>query len=130
VDDTYNANTLSIRRSIESTRLMAGEGRLVLVLGDMKELGQGAAQSHRELGALVAGVKPAAVYFQGEFAAEVAAGAQGVPLAAVTEPAQVLAALAQLNAGGTILVKGSRSCRMEAYAKALLEHLATTGGRP
>jgi len=35
-----------------------------------------------------------------------------------------------LDAGGTILVKGSRSCRMEAYAKALLENLANTGGQP
>jgi UDP-N-acetylmuramoyl-tripeptide--D-alanyl-D-alanine ligase len=129
VDDTYNANPLSMRRSIEAARLMAGEGQLVLVLGDMKELGPGASQAHRELGAVVKAAKPAAVYFQGEFAAEVAAGAQGVPLAPVTEPAQVLAALAQNSAGGTILVKGSRSCRMETYTKALLENLATAGGR-
>lgn len=129
VDDTYNANPLSMRRSIEAARLMAGEGQLVLVLGDMKELGPGAPTAHQELGAVVKAANPAAVYFQGEFAAQVAAGAQGVALTAVTEPNQVLAALAQLDAGGTILVKGSRSCRMEAYAKALLENLATTGGR-
>jgi UDP-N-acetylmuramoyl-tripeptide--D-alanyl-D-alanine ligase len=130
VDDTYNANPLSMRRSIEAARLMAGEGQLVLVLGDMKELGPGAARAHQELGAVVKAAKPAAVYFQGEFAAQVAAGAPGVPLTAVTEPGQVLAALAKLDAGGTILVKGSRSCRMEAYAKSLLENLATTGGQP
>jgi UDP-N-acetylmuramoyl-tripeptide--D-alanyl-D-alanine ligase len=130
VDDTYNANPLSMRRSIEAARLMAGEGQLVLVLGDMKELGPGAALAHQELGAVVKAAKPAAVYFQGEFAAQVATGAPGVPLTAVTEPGQVLAALAKLDAGGTILVKGSRSCRMEAYAKSLLENLATTGGQP
>ncbi len=129
VDDTYNANPLSMRRSIEAARLMAGEGQLVLVLGDMKELGQGAAQAHQDLGAVIMAAKPSAVFFQGEFAPQVASGAQGVALTAVTQPAQVLAALANLEAGGTILVKGSRSCRMEAYAKALIENLSNTGAR-
>jgi len=124
VDDTYNANPLSMRRSIEAARLLAGEGRLVLVLGDMKELGAGAANAHRELGAAIAAVKPDAVFFQGEFAADVASGA-GVGVIPVTEPAQVLSALAALAVpgGGTVLVKGSRSCRMEAYSKALLKGL-------
>jgi len=64
-----------------------------------------------------------------ESAESAAKGAEGVVLTAVTEPAQVLAALAQNSAGGTILVKGSRSCRMEAYSKALCEGLAAKGGR-
>lgn len=131
VDDTYNANPLSMRRSIEAARLLAGEGALVLVLGDMKELGQGAEQAHRELGEVILAANPAAVYFQGEFAAAVAQGAPGVAVIPVAEPAQALAKLTALGVaeGGVILVKGSRSCRMETYAKALCEGLATTGGR-
>lgn len=131
VDDTYNANPLSMRRSIEAARLMAGEGTLVLVLGDMKELGAGAAQAHKELGAAIAQAKPAAVFFQGEFAAELAAGS-GLSVTPVTDPTQVLEAMRNLS-GGVVLVKGSRSCRMEMYAKALLEDLSTAnaadGGR-
>ncbi|MBI5520538.1 MAG: UDP-N-acetylmuramoyl-tripeptide--D-alanyl-D-alanine ligase [Desulfovibrio sp.] len=126
LDDTYNANPLSMRRSIEAARLMAGEGALVLVLGDMKELGAGAALAHRELGAVIADAKPEAVFFQGEFAAEVAAGS-GLAVTAVTGPDQVLEALRGLS-GGVALVKGSRSCRMEVYAKALNEELSKTGG--
>jgi UDP-N-acetylmuramoyl-tripeptide--D-alanyl-D-alanine ligase len=119
VDDTYNANPLSMRRSIEAARLMAGEGRLVLVLGDMKELGEGAQKAHEELGAAIKAVTPAAVFFQGAHAADVARGAgSAVSVTAVTEPAPVLAALSGQE-GGTVLVKGSRSCRMEVYAKAL-----------
>jgi UDP-N-acetylmuramoyl-tripeptide--D-alanyl-D-alanine ligase len=119
VDDTYNANPLSMRRSIEAARLMAGEGRLVLVLGDMKELGEGAQKAHEELGAAIKAVNPAAVFFQGAHAADVARGAgSAVSVTAVTEPAPVLAALSGQE-GGTVLVKGSRSCRMEVYAKAL-----------
>lgn len=131
VDDTYNANPLSMRRSIEAARLVAGEAPLVLVLGDMKELGAGAAKAHQDLGAVIKAVKPVAVFFQGEFAADVARCAEGVAVTTVTEPAQVLAALAKMpppadGVRGTLLVKGSRSCRMEAYSKALLEGLSET----
>jgi UDP-N-acetylmuramoyl-tripeptide--D-alanyl-D-alanine ligase len=119
VDDTYNANPLSMRRSIEAARLMAGEGNLVLVLGDMKELGEGARKAHEDLGAVIRAVAPAAVFFQGAHAADVARGAgSAVSVTAVTEPTAVLAALSGQE-GGTVLVKGSRSCRMEVYAKAL-----------
>jgi UDP-N-acetylmuramoyl-tripeptide--D-alanyl-D-alanine ligase len=123
VDDTYNANPLSMRRSIEAARLLAGSGKLVLVLGDMKELGAGAAKAHEELGAAIKTVTPEAVFFQGEFATSVARGAaDAVDVTAVSEPAQVLAALASMH-GGTVLVKGSRSCRMELYAQALASGL-------
>ncbi|GAB6126076.1 UDP-N-acetylmuramoyl-tripeptide--D-alanyl-D-alanine ligase [Humidesulfovibrio idahonensis] len=123
IDDTYNANPLSMRRSIEATRLMAGEGRLVLVLGDMKELGADAAKAHQDLGAVVAAAKAEAVFFQGEHAADVARGAgASVAVTSVDDPAQVLAQMSGL-AGATVLVKGSRSCRMERYAKALVAAL-------
>ncbi|SNR75204.1 UDP-N-acetylmuramoyl-tripeptide--D-alanyl-D-alanine ligase [Humidesulfovibrio mexicanus] len=129
VDDTYNANPLSMRRSIEAARLLAGKERLVLVLGDMKELGPGAMEAHRELGAAIAAAAPDSVFFQGEYAQAVAQGAPGVAVTRVDAPGQVLEALAGLSGGGTILVKGSRSCRMEEHAKALLAGLAHTGGR-
>jgi len=136
VDDTYNANPLSMRRSIEAARLMAGRGRLVLVLGDMKELGQGAAEAHAGIGALLPGIAPDAVFFAGEHAGDVARGAGGAAaVTAVSDPAEVVAALAALPKGElptTVLVKGSRSCRMERYAQALLEGLCATsteGGR-
>ena len=142
VDDTYNANPLSMRRSLEAARLLAGDAPLVLVLGDMKELGAGAAKAHEELGAALPGLKPTAVFFQGEFAADVERGAHGaggsVAVTKISEPAVVLA---QLNAAkngtrGVVLVKGSRSCRMELYAQALLAGLknvdndSAKGGRP
>jgi len=129
VDDSYNANPLSMRRSLEAARLLAGEAPLVLVLGDMKELGPGAAKAHEELGAALPELKPAAVFFQGEFAADVARGAgRAVAITGISEPAAVLAHLNAMPAGtdgtrGVVLVKGSRSCRMELYAQALLAGL-------
>ncbi|MDQ7834603.1 MAG: UDP-N-acetylmuramoyl-tripeptide--D-alanyl-D-alanine ligase [Humidesulfovibrio sp.] len=137
VDDSYNANPLSMRRSMEAARLLAGGAPLVLVLGDMKELGAGAEKAHEELGALLPKLAPAAVFFQGEFAAAVAKGAgSAIAVTKISEPAQVLAHMPLLDASkaaarGVVLVKGSRSCRMELYAKGLLDGLAetTNGGR-
>jgi UDP-N-acetylmuramoyl-tripeptide--D-alanyl-D-alanine ligase len=134
VDDSYNANPLSMRRSLEAASLLAAGAPLVLVLGDMKELGAGAAKAHEELGALLPGLAPAAVFFQGEHAAAVAAGAgKAVAVTEISEPAQVLAHMPVLDASkkgahGVVLVKGSRSCRMELYAQALLSGLASSCG--
>lgn len=126
VDDTYNANPLSMRRSIEAARLMAGEGRLVLVLGDMGELGAEADKAHEDLGALLAAIKPEAVFFQGSHAADVARGAKaagfGPDVMTVSDPEPVVAALKALD-GGVVLVKASRACRMEIYADALARAL-------
>ncbi len=122
VDDTYNANPLSMARSIEAARLMAGDKPLVLVLGEMRELGTGAAQAHEELGALLPTVAPEAVFFKGDHADDVARGAgKGLAVRRVQDPAEVLAQLPALNAGhGVVLVKGSRSLRMELFAQAIL----------
>lgn len=134
VDDSYNANPLSMARSIEAAKLMAGGKPLVLVLGDMRELGPGAAEAHEKLGALLPALAPAAVFFQGAHAADVARGAgAAVAVTAVSEPSQVLEALAARKiSSGVALVKGSRSCHMEVYAKALICGLGTSkaeGGR-
>ncbi len=50
-NDAYNANPDSVRASLESfADLAAGASRRVLVLGDMLELGESAAEQHREVG--------------------------------------------------------------------------------
>ncbi len=122
VDDTYNANPLSMARSIEAARLMAGEKPLVLVLGEMRELGSGAQQAHEELGRMLPGVAPAAVFFKGELVADVQRGAgKELSVTKVDDPAQVLDGLKAIPGGhGVVLVKGSRSLRMEEYAQAVL----------
>ncbi|OIO04333.1 MAG: hypothetical protein AUJ49_02960 [Desulfovibrionaceae bacterium CG1_02_65_16] len=133
VDDSYNANPLSMGRSLEAARLMAGEGRLVLVLGDMGELGDEADQAHEGIGAVVAAVRPDLVFYQGAHAADVARGitaaGASVKVEPVSGPKRVLSALAALD-GGTVLVKGSRFCRMEVYAEAIAAALCGECGEP
>jgi len=50
INDCYNANPRSMFLAAETLSLMEGEGRKMLVLGDMHELGEGSARLHKELG--------------------------------------------------------------------------------
>ncbi len=54
INDCYNANPLSMAAALEHLAERAGEHRKVAVLGDMAELGPGAASYHREVGAAAA----------------------------------------------------------------------------
>jgi len=115
VNDCYNANPVSMRAALSHLASLEG-GRRIAVLGEMAELGAGAADYHREVGAraraegvdLLIGVGEAArAYDPDELV--------GVP----EEAAELLAA--QLEPGDAILVKGSRSAGLEAVAEALVE---------
>ncbi len=127
IDDSYNANPLSMTQAIRTARALAGDGPLVLVLGDMLELGRTAAEAHESLGRMLREVAPSAVFFQGAHADDVARGygANGSSVTTVQEPAEVLAALGAKDKS-VVLVKGSRSCRMERYVDALRERFAAT----
>ncbi|MCK0537948.1 UDP-N-acetylmuramoyl-tripeptide--D-alanyl-D-alanine ligase [Alcanivorax quisquiliarum] len=117
IDDSYNANPGSVRAAI--ALLAQCPAPRMLVLGALGELGPQAADIHASLGraaqeagldALVAvgeGARPAGEEFG--TAARFAADHQ----AAVRE------ALPLLQGGGTVLVKGSRSARMDVVVAAL-----------
>jgi UDP-N-acetylmuramoyl-tripeptide--D-alanyl-D-alanine ligase len=113
VNDCYNANPVSMRAALDHLASL-GAGRAVAVLGEMGELGPGAAGFHRELGAharaagvdLLIGVgEPARDYDPDELVADPG------------EAAELLAA--HLQAGDAVLVKGSRSAGLEAVAELL-----------
>ena len=117
VNDCYNANPVSMRAALSHLSSL-GDGRRIAVLGEMAELGSGAPDYHREVGAraraegvdLLVGVgDPAREYGPDELVGDPA------------EAAELLAA--QLEPGDTVLVKGSRSAGLEAVAVELRELL-------
>ena len=125
VDDTYNANPLSMTRSIRTATGMADDGPLVLVLGDMRELGDEAVMRHEELGRLVAEADPTVVFYKGDHLDDVSR-TYGKNVEKLTSPDEFIAAWRETGIDrGVVLVKGSRSLKMEEYANALCRELNT-----
>ena len=115
IDDTYNANPISMCAAVD---ILAGfSGRTVLVLGDMGELGEWAEQGHRDVGDYAAG-KVDTLYAVGPLMAHAVAafGPQGHHFA---DQASLIAAVLHESAGSSILIKGSRSAAMENVVAAL-----------
>jgi UDP-N-acetylmuramyl pentapeptide synthase len=126
IDDTYNANPASMQAALEALRALRGGGRGMLVAGEMRELGAGAAGFHREVGRCAARTGVDRLYACGAFAGELAAGALEAGLGAgavVTGSREEIteALLADLSAGDWVLVKGSRAAGMEAVVRRLRE---------
>jgi UDP-N-acetylmuramoyl-tripeptide--D-alanyl-D-alanine ligase len=115
VNDCYNANPVSMRAALDH---LAGLGapRTVAVLGEMAELGPGAAGYHREVGEHARGHGVDLLIGVGEPAREYA------PDELVGDPGEAAELLAaRLAPGDAILVKGSRSAGLEAVAEGLRE---------
>ncbi len=124
LDDTYNSNTGSARSSLKTAREMADSlgRRLVVVLGEMRELGALAAQEHDEVGRAAVAAAPALlVAVNGEaerFAA--AAAAAGIPASFHPSGEEAVAfVLGAVCPGDVVLVKASRGVRLETVASAL-----------
>jgi UDP-N-acetylmuramoyl-tripeptide--D-alanyl-D-alanine ligase len=121
INDCYNANPLSMSAALEHLAERAGERRKVAVLGDMAELGPGAASYHREVGAAASRAGVDVLVAVGPLARSYIEGARGIPVtrwAPTVE--QGLASLRQLlRPGDCVLVKGSRSMGLEAIGEAV-----------
>jgi UDP-N-acetylmuramoyl-tripeptide--D-alanyl-D-alanine ligase len=88
-------------------------------MGDMGELGEHAAPLHAEVGAFAKGAGIDALVALGPLSRHaVEAFGEGASHAATFEDA-IAAARAESRSGATVLVKGSRSMRMERVADAL-----------
>jgi UDP-N-acetylmuramoyl-tripeptide--D-alanyl-D-alanine ligase len=71
IDDSYNANPLSMQLGLDTLAERGGGRRRVAILGDMKELGPEGPRYHRDIGAaartradLIVGVGPLAKHYQ------------------------------------------------------------------
>jgi UDP-N-acetylmuramoyl-tripeptide--D-alanyl-D-alanine ligase len=119
IDDTYNANPNSVKAAIDELAL--SEGRRIVVLGAMGELGADAEVLHRDVGAYANAKALDGLYCVGNYREAIAAG-YGSGARAFAEQADLIAALKTDLAGPvTLLVKGSRSARMENIVQALIQ---------
>jgi UDP-N-acetylmuramoyl-tripeptide--D-alanyl-D-alanine ligase len=115
IDDTYNANPASARAAIAV--LAQAPGDTVLVLGDMGELGPGAADMHAEIGRFAREQGVSRLFALGEHSAH-AARAFGAGARHFARIEDLLAeAERALAPGVTALIKGSRFMQMERVVK-------------
>jgi UDP-N-acetylmuramoyl-tripeptide--D-alanyl-D-alanine ligase len=127
INDTYNANPQSMKVALESLAKLKGRSRGIAVLGDMGELGDAALEAHRTTGTLVASLGLDHLFALGQFAAKMAEAAVAAGMAAERvhvggSHEQVAHELRDLLQGNDwVLVKGSRSMKMERVVEALAE---------
>jgi UDP-N-acetylmuramoyl-tripeptide--D-alanyl-D-alanine ligase len=129
IDDSYNASPPSMTAALD---LLAGlPGRRVAVLGEMLELGEGAANGHRDVGVAAAATVDLLVTV-GRGSAGIAAGARdaGLDPSRVIETRDREAALdvlgRRLRDGDVVLVKASRGSELDRIVDALRADRART----
>ncbi|MDD3653333.1 MAG: UDP-N-acetylmuramoyl-tripeptide--D-alanyl-D-alanine ligase [Desulfotomaculaceae bacterium] len=125
INDAYNASPASTGAALQLLKDLAGERRMVAVLGDMLELGPRAVSGHREVGEAVAEYGIDRLVAVGDLAKDIADGAlcAGLPAGKIYRCAGNTEAIAVLDSilrgGDVVLVKGSRGMRMEQIVESL-----------
>ena len=136
IDDTYNANPLSVQTALTGLAQLSQEGITVAVLGEMKELGSYHREGHLMIGRAAAGLGIDYLLPVGAEAALIAEGAlkEGMAPSRVkvcpTEEEAVRVLDDLLTPGMWVLFKGSRAARMETIMETFLhrEPSTNTGG--
>jgi UDP-N-acetylmuramoyl-tripeptide--D-alanyl-D-alanine ligase len=134
LDDTYNSNPESAVSSLRTARQLADArgAKLLLVLGEMRELGALSAELHARLGEAAAAQSPELlVGVAGDARLLVdAARARGTAseLASDADAAASLL-LERLSGPAVVLVKASRGVRAERVVERLVAALGPNGGR-
>lgn len=134
LDDTYNSSPASVKSSVGVARQLADlrGGRLLLALGEMRELGSLSAQAHRDVGAdIVAAHADFVVAFGGDAALFLEAPERAGQSVAFADdaPAALELLRTQRAPGDVILVKASRSLRAERIVLGLRGTGEGPGGR-
>jgi UDP-N-acetylmuramoyl-tripeptide--D-alanyl-D-alanine ligase len=125
LNDAYNANPESTAAALRTARWMAGDERLIAVLGEMAELGPISEDEHDRVGELAARIRVDRLLTVGEAARAIARAAvrEGMgpgDVARYEAPDEALADVrAWVRPGDLVLCKGSRVAGLENLAEAL-----------
>jgi UDP-N-acetylmuramoyl-tripeptide--D-alanyl-D-alanine ligase len=116
INDSYNANPISMRAALDHLASLDARGRRLAVLGEMRELGPEAAAYHREIGEYARERGVELIIGVGELASSYEPDRQ-VPDAEAAADALATA----LGPGDAVLVKGSRAVGLERVAEKLAD---------
>lgn len=115
LDDTYNCNPLSMQAALQTLADYPTNGKRILVVGDMLELGDKAHDYHRQIGRMASAFGIDIIVAVGKLCAAIEEAAKVYE--SQEEAAQYL--LECVESGDTVLVKGSRAMKMEKIIDAL-----------
>ncbi len=123
VDDSYNANTASMKAAFGAVAAMRGEGqKLGLILGDMLELGDSAGDEHRQVGEAAMSISPDFIVGVGAHAELLVGSAKEANVPYFTVDSAVAAAqVARKLPFDLLLVKASRGTALDKTVSSLLE---------
>jgi len=128
IDDTYNANPSSTEAACRLLSEWNCDGRRILVLADMLELGTESATWHTWVGQSAARLGIDGLIAVGRYAADLVAGARTAGMhseqLAKCDDQEVVATVLDcwIEPGDVVLVKGSRSMQMERVVEQLISH--------
>ncbi len=125
INDTYNANPVSMAAALECGQELSSPGKWVAVLGDMFELGENEISGHLEVGQMAAASQVDLLVAVGKSAALIARGAKDSGLSDekihyFSSKKEALEFLkAALEPGDKVLFKASRGMQMETLIEGL-----------
>lgn len=117
--DCYNANPGAVKAALDTLADLAGGGKKVLVLGDMRELGTLSASEHSSIGVYAVEKGVGELFLLGPETAHTAeaAGKAGLPAAKIHMAGSIEALSEELPAvlgkGDWVLIKGSRAHKLD-----------------
>lgn len=125
IDDAYNASPVSMKAGLEVLNSMNGAKRKIAVLADMKELGTGEKEFHREIGAYIVKHPVDIVMTLGELAKEISSEIRKHTDQIFVYQFNDIEALTQylkmvLVSGDCVLLKGSNSMKLSTITKELV----------
>ncbi|MDB5324641.1 MAG: murf: udp-n-acetylmuramoyl-tripeptide--d-alanyl-d-alanine ligase [Phycisphaerales bacterium] len=126
LNDAYNANPTSMRAALDTLRQVEWPGRRVVVLADMKELGDHSPAAHAAMADAVNALRPDAAFAVGPTWEAPSHAIEGCRWFADSETAAGVIA-ESVRDGDLVLLKGSRSMKLERVADAIA---AQHPGRP
>ncbi|MDF3820084.1 UDP-N-acetylmuramoyl-tripeptide--D-alanyl-D-alanine ligase [Leptospira sp. 96542] len=123
IDDSYNANPESMKSSIDASVQFAGVKNVVWILGTMKELGSQSKFYHKDLGLYIKNYGRGEVLVLGEPMKELTKVLRNSKYFE-THTDLIEYTKTNIPKGSVILVKGSRSMKMETIVEALVSFKA------
>ena len=129
IDDTYNANPVSVRSALQTLSSFQARGRKIFVCADMRELGIESRPLHCSVGRLAADSDVDLILTHGHFAKDIVQGAKKKKSHLAAFHCRTLDQLhkklvSNCQAGDVILVKGSRGMHMERTVDFLVKNFS------